>query len=238
MPAVTRAVLFDLDHTLFDTRRSETVALRTALRERGLPFSGEILELYRRINLELWAAYRAGEIDQPRLALERFRRLLRELGLPGSGARPLGRRYLGHFSRRGDLLPGCRSTLRRLGRRFVLGVVTNGIDRIQRSRLAASRLRGHFAVVVTSQGSGFAKPDPRILEVALTALGVGPEAALYVGDDPGTDGVAASAAGVPFCWLDGGAPYPRSLHRPRHRIRSLPELPGRLGLGKPRAADL
>ena len=100
--------------------------------------------------------------------------------------------------------------------------MTNGIDRVQRSRLAVSGLEPFFEVVVTSQGCGFAKPDPRILRVALDAMGVSPRRALYVGDDVATDGGAAAAAGVPFCWVDDGSPA--SGRRPRRRVSRLREL--------------
>jgi putative hydrolase of the HAD superfamily len=112
--------------------------------------------------------------------------------------------------------------LRTLGARYRLGVVTNGIDRVQRSRLAASGLAPLFETVVTSQGCGFAKPDPRILHVALDALGVPARHAVYVGDDPAVDGAAARAAGVPFVWMDRGDPTPGA--RPRRSVRTLAEL--------------
>jgi putative hydrolase of the HAD superfamily len=100
--------------------------------------------------------------------------------------------------------------------------VTNGIDRVQRSRLAASGIEPFFEVVVTSQGCGFAKPDPRILGIALDGLGIRPGEAVYVGDDPAVDGAAARAAGVPFIWMDRGDPLRGA--RPRQRVRSLTEL--------------
>jgi HAD superfamily hydrolase (TIGR01549 family) len=100
--------------------------------------------------------------------------------------------------------------------------VTNGIDRVQRSRLRASGLEAFFETVVTSQGCGFAKPDPRILHTALDALQVAPHHAVYVGDDPATDGAAASRAGVGFVWMDRGRPV--SGRRPRRRVTHLSEL--------------
>jgi putative hydrolase of the HAD superfamily len=112
--------------------------------------------------------------------------------------------------------------LRALGERYRLGVVTNGIDSVQRSRLAASGLASLFETVVTSQGCGFAKPDPRILYVALDALGVSARHAVYVGDDPAVDGAAARAAGVAFVWIDRGDAV-RGV-RPRRRVQSLLEL--------------
>jgi HAD superfamily hydrolase (TIGR01549 family) len=134
----------------------------------------------------------------------------------------LGALYLDRLSRRGDRLPGCRAALRELRRDYRLGVVTNGIDRVQRSRLRASRLDSFFDVVVTSESCGHAKPDPRILLVALDALGLRPRDALYVGDDPATDGAAAAAAGMRFCWMDYGTPH--AGRHPRRRFESLAEL--------------
>jgi putative hydrolase of the HAD superfamily len=112
--------------------------------------------------------------------------------------------------------------LRALGARYALGVVTNGIDSVQRSRLRHSGLEGHFEVVVTSEGCGFTKPDPRILKVALQSLGLRPGEAVYVGDDLEVDGGAARRASVPFVWLSGtGAPGTA-------RVGSLGEIPALL----------
>ena len=116
--------------------------------------------------------------------------------------------------------------LQSLRRRYRLGVVTNGIDRVQRSRLAASGLAPFFETIVTSEGCGYAKPDPRILHVALGALAVAPAQAVYVGDDPAVDGAAALAAGVGFVWMDHGHPVRDGAGRirPRRRARSLAEI--------------
>lgn len=219
-----RSVLFDLDHTLLDFDRAERAALRAALAERGLACSRTTVAEYRRINDELWARYRRGEIEQGALARERFQRLLAHLGTGTRAAGAIGERYLAHLSRRGDRLPGCRPTLARLRRRYRLGIVTNGIDRVQRARLRAASLDGFFEAVVTSEGCGFAKPDPRILGAALEALDTAPQEALYVGDDVSTDGAAATRAGVDFYWLDRGLPLPAGVRRPRRRLTRLLQL--------------
>jgi len=101
--------------------------------------------------------------------------------------------------------------------------VTNGIDRVQRARLEAARLRPLFETVVTSEGCGYAKPDPRIIHAALDDLGVSPGEALYVGDDPAVDAQAAARAGVAFCWVDRGQGPARG-RRPRRRVTHLLEL--------------
>ncbi len=198
------------------------MALREALSSLGFPCPPSTVAAYQRINHDLWAAFRRGEIGQGPLSRERFRRLLREIGGDPRRAARLGEIYLDHLSQHGDRLPGCRPVLRQLRKRYRLGVVTNGIDRVQRSRLAASGLAPLFDTVVTSQSCGYAKPDPRILHVALDEIAVAPRHALYVGDDPATDGAAASAAGMRFVWMDRGQEVRG--RRPRRRVTSLGEL--------------
>ena len=103
-------------------------------------------------------------------------------------------------------------------------MVTNGIDRVQHARLRAAGLGPFFEAVVTSEGCGFAKPDPRIVQAALDALGVEAAEAVYVGDDVAVDGEAAARAGTTFVWVDRGDALPRGLRRPRRRIAHLGEL--------------
>jgi 2-haloacid dehalogenase len=225
-----RAVLFDLDRTLLDFDRAQGAALRGALARLGLPSSARVLATYRVINEALWATYRRGGIDQAVLEVERFRQLLATLHAREDWARRLSRDFLTQLMARGDRLPGCRRVLAALHRRFALGVVTNGIDRVQHARLAAAGLRPFFETVVTSEGCGFAKPDPRILHAALQALGVEPARAVYVGDDVVVDGTAAARAGVAFAWIDRGDALPRGVRRPRRRVTHLRQLTSLLAL--------
>ncbi|ARE39037.1 putative NagD-like phosphatase, Actinobacterial subfamily [Rhodovulum sp. P5] len=46
------------------------------------------------------------------------------------------------------------------------------------------------------------KPDAYLVETALDRAGTPPEAAIFVGDNPSTDGLAAARAGVSFLHLD------------------------------------
>jgi 2-haloacid dehalogenase len=219
-----RAVLFDLDHTLFDTDRAERIALRRALRRFDLPFSPAVLAAYRAINAELWTAYQEGRVTTIALQRDRFRRLLAHLRGPVRDAEGLSACYRDHMATRGDLLPWCRYTLRRLVRRCRLATVTNGTDRVQRARLRAARIDGFFDHIVTSESAGRAKPDPRIVRAALESLGIGPREALLVGDDPQSDGLAAARAGVRFCWMDDGKPLRLGVGRPGLRITALPQI--------------
>jgi len=105
--------------------------------------------------------------------------------------------------------------------------VTNGLTRIQRGRLRASGIDQYFETVITSEACGIAKPDPRILKLALERLGVSPREAVYVGDDPAVDLAAARGAGIAFVWIDRGC-HPAPAGRSHRRVTHLGEVEGLL----------
>jgi putative hydrolase of the HAD superfamily len=102
------------------------------------------------------------------------------------------------------------SRLRAAG--LLLGVVSNSDGRVEQA-LAAAGLRDYFDVVVDSGLTGIEKPDPRIFAAALAALGVAPEAAVYIGDIYEVDVVGARAAGLSAALVDPDG---------RHAGRGLP----------------
>jgi putative hydrolase of the HAD superfamily len=72
--------------------------------------------------------------------------------------------------------------------------------------------------VLDSSVVGISKPDPRIFGLALTALGVDAERAVYVGDTPAGDVVGARAAGIRPLLVD---PYDLHGELDVERVRSL-----------------
>jgi putative hydrolase of the HAD superfamily len=93
--------------------------------------------------------------------------------------------------------PSAPETLALLrGQGLKLAVVANW-DCALPGHLEAAGLDGYFDTVVTSARAGVAKPDPAIFRLALDELGVSPERALHVGDEP-IDEEGARAAGLAF----------------------------------------
>jgi putative hydrolase of the HAD superfamily len=129
--------------------------------------------------------------------------------------------------RRADraLDPEAEATLEDLGRDHELALVTNGAPEVQREKLSRSGLGGHFAAIVVSGEVGAGKPDPRIFQAALDALGVPSADAIMVGDSLERDVAGARLAGVRCVWLDrdGTGATPGAI-APDARIRTLGEL--------------
>jgi FMN phosphatase YigB (HAD superfamily) len=124
--------------------------------------------------------------------------------------------------------PGCRTGLAELAATGVrLGIVSNA-DGMIGERLRAREilqvgpgLGVEVECVIDSGAVGVMKPDPRIFQLALDAIGVDAGDAWYVGDMPGIDVVGARRAGLRPFLLD-----PLGLHHDANyeRIASLSEL--------------
>jgi putative hydrolase of the HAD superfamily len=105
-------------------------------------------------------------------------------------------------------VPGTLEALDRLRAAGLrLGVVSNSDGRVEEA-LEAAGIRDRFDVILDSALVGVEKPDPAIFRAALTALGVAPDEALFVGDIYDVDVVGARAAGIGAILLDPEAAAP------------------------------
>jgi 2-haloalkanoic acid dehalogenase type II len=102
-------------------------------------------------------------------------------------------------------VPEVLGALRRAGLR--LGVVTNCSDALGRTAVACTGF--DFDVVVTAEGAGYYKPDPRPYEQALAGLGLTASRCLFVAGSA-YDLFGTSKVGLPTYWHDriGTKPAP------------------------------
>jgi FMN phosphatase YigB (HAD superfamily) len=125
-------------------------------------------------------------------------------------------------------IPGARDGIRALAATGVrLGVISNA-DGLIGQRLAemeivqvGSGVGVALECLIDSGAVGVMKPDPRIFELALDAMGIDAGDAWYVGDMPGIDIVGARAAGLVPVLMD---PYQFHLDADYARVSSLAEL--------------
>lgn len=124
--------------------------------------------------------------------------------------------------------------LQQVRQRYLTALVSN-FDHGPTARqvLARSGADRHFQQIVVSDEHGWRKPHPRIFSDALTALGVQPEEALFVGDSPHDDIQGAKATGMDIAWVNAeGGSLPDDVPPPDYVIRAIPELQAVLFRGK------
>ena len=133
--------------------------------------------------------------------------------------------WIAEFPRFAHPREGCVDTLACLKAEGLrLGLVTNGINSMQRSKIRCMGCEDYFEVVVTSESARCFKPDPRIFQAALDALDVRADQTWFVGDHPINDMDGARRAGMKSVWVDRAFPWPHGLPCADYQIHDLHEL--------------
>lgn len=202
-----RVLLADADGTLFDFARGEAVAIGETLRRFGLPDDAQTIALYARANDAQWKRLERGETTPERVRIDRFVDFLAQGGFEGD-AHALCEDYVERLGRQRWVLPGAVALCRAVSARMPIYLVTNGIARVQRSRLHGCEIEPYLTGVVISEEVGAPKPDPRMLLEALRRAGCGPEEAVLLGDSVTADIAAANRAGIASILFTGGRPAP------------------------------
>ena len=206
-----RWLLFDADGTLFDYETAEHQALTATLADCGLDAGPEVLVTYQEVNARLWHDFEQGLTTPDRIKTERFARLFEALGLAGPTLDPVrvGDAYLDHLGACSQLFPDAITLLDALVGKVHLALITNGLTRVQRARLAHSGLNACFEAVVISEEEGVAKPEPGIFDVIFSRMGHPHRSeVLMVGDSLTSDIRGANRYGIDACWYN-----PRGLPR-------------------------
>ena len=94
------------------------------------------------------------------------------------------------------LYSGVYAALNDLRRRYRLGIVSDAQADHAYPELKMTGIYGFFYTVIVSAEFGYRKPDVRLFRECLRRLGVGPEEAVYVGNDTARDVKGANDAGM------------------------------------------
>ena len=218
-------ILFDADNTLLNFDAAENKALAETLVNFGIEPDAETVQTYRTINEELWRQLEKGQIRREKLFGERFSRFLKTIDAAGDGVE-MNRFYLEQLSTHPDLMsPEVLDVLRELSEVATLAIVSNGAQKVQTRRLAESGVMNFMEDVFISEKMGCEKPNARIFDAALRALGVeNREHVLVVGDSLTSDIQGGVNAGLDTCWFNPGHAENPGKVSPTYEIASLEEL--------------
>lgn len=218
-------LLCDADNTIFDFTKAEENAFAIACAHAGIDGAERLLPVYADINSAMWKLLELGGITQSVLRVRRFELFLTAIGRTDIDARDMGDTFADALGRQSVPLPGAVEAVARWSRVLPVVIVTNGISKVQHGHMEGSEVRHFISGMVISEEVGAAKPDPRMLELAMEKAGVADRRrALMLGDSLSSDIAAAANAGVDACWFNPrGARNAKGLPV-RYEIRSLDEV--------------
>ncbi len=215
-------LLFDADDTLFDYPKAENSALRNTFEHFGRTYHPNILQIYHRINRQLWDEFERGTISAEMLRWKRFQLLFDKME-DSFDPEEFSRHYLENLAQASDLIPGAMETLLALSGRYRMGLVTNGLSEVQRPRLERAGIGRFFERIFISEELGAPKPEVEFFEAVFHEIEEPSKSqVLIIGDSLSSDMRGGIRFGIDTCWFN---PHGETSDLPvTHVIKTLGEL--------------
>jgi putative hydrolase of the HAD superfamily len=221
------AICFDLDETLLDSHVAWRKGFVSAFEAEALPLYPSLAAVPD-IYLALQPFFRA-EVEAlggswgPSVVRDAIRKFIREHATHDDAcADRTYEAYLDIWPRHIELFDDAVAALDATSAGRRVAVITNGPSKEQRLKLERTGLMDRFEVIAISGEVGHEKPAAEIFAHTLSSLGIGPEAALHIGDSLHYDVAGARAAGLTAVWLNrGGLERDPSAAEPDHEVADL-----------------
>lgn len=194
-------IFFDLDRTVWDFERNKDAALIEMFDINRLSAffdsASQFISIYTRNNDYLWEKYRKNELTKDVLRFKRFDSTLKDVGVDNIElAKKLGDDYLRILPQKNALIEGTKELLEYLAPKYALYILSNGFREVQSPKLERSGIRSYFRWVITSEQSGYHKPDKRAFGYALSKANAKKLESIMIGDDIDIDIVGAKQFGI------------------------------------------
>lgn len=209
-----KAVLFDMDDTLFDHRHSSRSGLM-AIQQRYSCFEQIHIDELERAHIalleEVHVQVLSGTISLEQARAVRMERLFAQFGGQSSRSRneEAAQMYREAYQAARQIVPGTIALLKALRPHVKIGIVSNNLLAEQQEKLRYLELEAHIDALIVSEEVGITKPAARIFQVALERLRCSAEEAIMIGDAWQNDVIGAHRAGIKAIWLNRyGIPCP------------------------------
>lgn len=193
MSTQLRWVFLDLDNTLWDFDGNAEEALKVLYERHQLHLHStykvdQFIHLYKDVNHAYWSKYEKGEVDKETLRTKRFTDTFDLMGVPHAlQPENVWQEYLDICPQMTRLMPHAQECLASLSQKFSIGLLTNGFEETQQTKLKCSGLGQWVDFMQTSESVGLAKPDPKFFQLALDTVNCEIQQAVYIGDNLKTD---------------------------------------------------
>ena len=228
---IKKAVLFDLDNTLYDYDSPHKKALKAVykvLKKHVKVSFAKFLKLYSLSKKEIHKELSGTASAHNRILY--FQRLLEKTHktIKPEIILRLYNTYWNTLLNNMKLRKGALKVLKTLKSKGIkVALVTDLTTHIQLRKLKKLKIGDYVDVFVTSEEAGNEKPHQIMFLLTLKKLGIQPKDALMVGDNPLTDIEGANAVGLDTVLLKKGKlvnTYKEDYRKPNHYIKEISEV--------------
>lgn len=225
-----KAILFDLDDTLYDYESTHKKAINEVYsflnKEIGMSRK-KFLELFNQSKEEIKMELTGTASSHNRVLY--FQRLVEKTHgtLESSLVKKLYRIYWDFFIKNIKISPEVLDTLKELKKRKIkIVLVSDMTTYVQLRKIIKLKINKYIDYLVTSEEAGSEKPHSIMFLLALKKVDCLPKEAIMVGDSKNKDIAGANSAGIDTVWLhkSGSFPKERGYKKPKYIIKKIPDI--------------
>lgn len=199
-----KVILWDVDGTLLDFKKSEYAAIKKCFEIFGLgECSDEMIARYSVINRGYWEKLERGEITKQEVLENRFMDFFEKENIQTDCAEGFNKEYQMQLGETVCFCDNSYELLKSLKGRVKQYAVTNGTKQAQDRKLSKSGLIDIFDGVFISEEVGCEKPGIEFFEHVWEQIGLyEKEEVMIVGDSLTSDIQGGNNAGIVCCWYN------------------------------------
>ena len=222
-------LFLDLDNTILDFTKAESIAIRKTMAQFGLEPTDALAERYSAVNDLHWKALERGEMTRAQVLTGRFAMFFGEQGVEVDPAQ-VAKVYEKHLSTGHWFLPGAEETVKqKLFGKYKLYLASNGTAVVQQGRMTSADLYPYFEESFVSQELGHNKPSREYFDAAFARIpDFDPAECFMVGDSLTSDIQGGKNAGLRTVWVNPQHKTAPAHLKPDYEIETLADLPALL----------
>ena len=166
-----KAVLIDIDDTIFDFEKCSKNSFLKTLEKFNLKFKEEDFSYFNKVNDILWTKQKLGEIN-----MGKYFNLDIEKGL-------FNDLFVKFLYDEIEMVDGIEDLLLYLSDKYKIFTASNGIFKMQENRLKKSNLDKYFDKIFVSDKIGFEKPDKKFFQKIMDLTKFSNDDLIMIGDN-------------------------------------------------------
>ncbi len=217
--------LFDNDDTILDFKKCEWEAVREVFKRNGVAYDDATIQRYSIINDRYWKLSERGEITVDELTTKRFTTLLEELGRGDVDGSALNLDYRETLANYAYPVEGMIEFIKELSEYGEVDIITNGIPKVQRSRLAIAGIDKIVAHIFISGEIGINKPAKEYFDHVLANIAEkDKEKIVVIGDSLTSDIKGANNSGLDCVWFNPKKHENSGIAEPTYIVNNIDQL--------------
>ena len=195
--------LIDVDNTLLDFCYAEKHAHQVTCETFNIPWNDELYSVYHKINDDFWKALERKEYTKDEIIVFRHRDYFKYCGVEFD-ARTFNDEYVKNLSLGKRLMPYANELVKQLyDSGLKLFIATNGIAKVQYSRLSDQEFMKYIDALLISEELGAQKPSCEFFKNASIKAGVDfSKDTIIIGDSLTSDVKGGINFGIDTLWVN------------------------------------